>query len=531
MMKKILIFIGILLSGCVANQTQIDTHTATSNPTNLQTGYAYSPYTYGAYGTAPHANVVALLPISGADKAIGNDIKTSIETAFLRRNNPNIKLSFYDLSGDTEKRYATIKSALNTNPDIIIGPIFAEDAAMVRDIKPYKTPVISFTSDVNALGNNVVTMNLIPTQSIETIIHQMTKDGAKNMLILAPDDNSGQMMASVASKTASAYDIGVKGLYYYTSDNSESIKDVAIRASMHNARVAANNRAREILSDILTKESLTPQTRASLRNQLEKISRSDTLGKLPYDAVLFLGNGSDSKALASFLRYYGVDNRDITFYGTTLWNNSDVASDFTMSGAKYATLPEISDNFKSLYNMMEGKDPDYLTAFGYDAANLALAMIYSQKNQASYLFDPSGYIGTTGAFRVQPSGESEKTLRIMELNGSGTAETSVEAPTDFLTQIYSINTKNLRYASEKELNSKINPGDYIEIPDNLRSKSAYRARNIGSNYSSEQIVTPTPVSVQVFESSAPETVSNPEFESVKSETISRQYIDSVEIEE
>ena len=385
MMNKFLIFIGILLSGCGANQSFRTTEIATSGPTDLQGEYTYSTHAAG-YGNIPHANVVALLPMTGNDKTIGNDIKTSLETAFLRRNNPNIKLSFYDLSGDTQRRQTTIENALNTNPDVIIGPIFAEDAMFVRDSKSSKTPAISFTSDVKALGDNMVTMNLIPTQSIETIIHQMTNDGARNMLVLAPNDNSGQLMASVANKAANAYDISVKGLYYYTPNDPESFKDVTLRASMHDTRVAANNRAREILSDILTKESLSSQTRTNLRRQLEKISRTDTLGILPYDSVLFLGNGNDSKALASFLRYYGVDNRDIAFYGTTLWNNSDIASDFTMMGAKYATLPEISDNFKSLYTMMSGKEPDYLAAFGYDAANLALGMLYSQKNQSAYLF-------------------------------------------------------------------------------------------------------------------------------------------------
>ena len=75
-----------------------------------------------------------------------------------------------------------------------------------------------------------------------------------------------------------------------------------------------------------------------IEQQLEKISRTETLGEIPYDAVLFLGNGEDAKTLASFLRYYGVGACDVAFYGTTLWHGSDIASDFTLSGAKYATL-------------------------------------------------------------------------------------------------------------------------------------------------------------------------------------------------
>ena len=53
--------------------------------------------------------------------------------------------------------------------------------------------------------------------------------------------------------------------------------------------------------------------------------------------------------------------------------------------------------------MMSGKDADYLAAFGYDAANLALGKFYTQKSGPAYFFDPSGYIGTTGVFRIQPT--------------------------------------------------------------------------------------------------------------------------------
>lgn len=533
MANKFLIFLGIILAGCGANQSMKTVQNGTSVPTDIQSSYLYSTSLYGSDDGGPAANIAVLLPMTGDAKTVGNDIKTSIETAFLRKTKQNIKVSFFDFPNNKETRRETIYTMLSTNPDIIIGPLFAEDAVVLRDMKPSKTPAISFTSDVNALGDNLITTNLIPTQSIETIVQQMQKDGAKNMIVLAPDDNSGKHMAAVADRVSSAYNMPIKGLFYYTPGNSDSIKDVSMRASMYSARSAANNRAREVLSDILTKESLPSQTRRSLRNQLEKISRTETLGDLPYDAILFLGSGEDSKTLASFLRYYGVGNRDAAFYGTTLWHGSDIASDFTMSGAKYATLPEISYNFISLYNMMAGKDPDYLAAFGYDAANLALGMLYSQKNQDAYLYDPSGYMGTTGAFRIQPSGESERALRIMELNGSGTANVFIDAPTNFLNPLYNIRTTNLRDVSERELSTRgINPGDYIDIPDELRRKSAYKTKTIGANYISdtedqEQTYAP----VQIYESTDTETVSNPEFETAKPEAISRSYIDMVEIEE
>ena len=532
-MNKFLVLLGVLLAGCSGQQVMKTAQIGTSAPTDIQSSYLYSTSMYGTDNTGPYANVAVLLPMTGDAKTVGNDIKTSVETAFLRKTKQNIKVSFFDLPNDKSSRYDAIRTALSTNPDVIIGPLFAEDVENLRNMKSSQTPVISFTSDVHALGDNVVTTNLIPTQSIETIVRQMQKDGARNMVVLAPNDNSGQQMAAVADRVSSAYNMPINGLFYYLPGNSYSIKDAAQRASMYNARSAANTRAREVLSDILAKESLSAQDKRNLRAQLEKISRTETLGQLPYDAILFLGNGDDSKTLASFLRYYGVSNRDAAFYGTTLWHGSDIASDLTMSGAKYATLPEISTNFISLYNMMGGKNPDYLAAFGYDAANLALGMLYSPKNHSAYLYDPNGYMGTTGAFRLQPSGESERALRIMQMDGSGNVVTIADAPTNFLVPLYNIRTTNLHDVPERELSTYgINPGDYISIPDDLRRKSAYKTTAIGANVSSDYGVSQqTYAPVQIYESEKNEVISNPEYETAKPESISRSYIDVIEVEE
>ncbi len=536
--NKILSLIGLtlLLAGCGGSKYIVPdvqyNQNAPSAPIDVQNSVQYTSTMYGDDTGGPNAKIAVLLPMSGNTKSVSDNIKTSLESALLRRPQANISLTFYDLSGDNDEKNATMKQALLTNPDVIIGPIFADDVKTLRKMKPSKTPVLSFTSDASALGDGVSTVNLIPTQSIETIIKQMQNDGATSVLILAPNDNSGHLMVSVADKATDIYDIPIKGIFYYDSANSESIKDVAMRASMYTTRTAANTRAREVLSDIMSKENLTSKERANLNKQLEKISRTETLGDLPYDAVLFLGNGEDTKTMASFLRYYGIGNRDAAFYGTTLWHNSDIASDFTMSGAKYATLPEISDNFKSLFEMIGGTEPDYLTAFGYDAANLALGLIFTTKPKDSYLYDPSGYTGTTGIFRIQPSGESERGLRVMELNASGTANVLKQSPENFLVPIYNVHGYGTRKISEKPLVTRgVNPGDYITIPERLRYKSEYRTKTLGANYTESEIDNSAEMApIQVF---APtnETVANPEYESVKTDTISRKYIDSVEIEE
>lgn len=532
-MNKFFLGLALLLAGCGGgfNSKSLKEPTlATTAPTDVQQNFLYSTSLYGSDDSGPRANIAVLLPTSGLAKTHGNNIKTSVETAFLRSPKTNIKISFFDLSGNLDERYNVINQALSSDPDIIIGPLFAEDTRILRDIKPDDLPVISFTSDSTSLGNGVMTINLIPTQSIETIVRQMQIDGAKGTVILAPNDNSGQIMASVADTAATIYGISVKEIFYYEPGKSDSIKDVAMRSSLYKVRNAANIRAREILSDILTNESLSENVRGNLSKQLEKISRTETLGELPFDSVLFLGNAEDSKTLASFLRYYGINNRNIAFYGTTLWHDSVTASDFTLSGAKYATLPEMSQDFTDLYTKSSGKTPDHLAAMGFDATNLALGMIYSNRPEDAYLFDPNGYIGANGAFRIQPDGQSERTLRVMALNGSGTPVEMKPAPNNFLVPLYSIDQNKSYPVYEKEISEYgVNPGDYITIPEELSQKPKYKTKTIWYD-STPETKQHEQKSVQII-SGEKETISDPDFKSAKKESVSRKYIDSVEITE
>ena len=137
-------------------------------------------------------------------------------------------------------------------------------------------------------------MALMPTNGVEAIVHEMYTDNTQNFIIIAPDTQSGHLMAGAAKSASQAYNINLNGVFFYQESNPESIKDTAKNASLNDARTAAHTRARVVLSDILTNEQLNFLEKSNLNNQLEKLSKTETIGGIPYDAILFLGNGSDT---------------------------------------------------------------------------------------------------------------------------------------------------------------------------------------------------------------------------------------------
>ncbi len=523
------IITALILSGCAGTHDQgpendwfgeYDLLTANA-PINM---YGTQSDGYGA--TDATHNMAVLLPLSGDNALVGQTIRTSVEIAILQSGAKNLNVSFYDTTTDLTN---TMKTVLAGKPEIIIGPVFANNARIVREERPENLPVLSFTSDATAVGDGVITMALMPTNGIESIVREMKSDNIKKFIIMAPDTDSGHLMAGTAIRAAEISDIEPVGTFYYNERDTDSIKNTAQTASLNDTRTAAHTRARQVLSDILINEQLTAIEKSNLNIQLDKLAKTETVGNVPYQAILFLGNGEDTKTLASFLRYYNIGTGDAKFYGTTMWDGSDIASDLTMSGAKYATLSDNNPEFKTIYEQISGTLPNRLATFGYDATNMAIGMMHSDKSNVAYLLDPSGYIGTDGLFRLKPTGDNERALRIVKLNGTGTPIELKAAATSFSTPLYNIEQRHIEPADAMELQTPgINPNDYIMIPERLQKK--YRSNVIGTNISKptkfqhSQIIAFLPE-----DDSAP--IKSENYTPVKLETINRSYIDEYEVTE
>jgi len=517
--KNIFIFLALggLLAACGggAGRWSVEQNDATTAPAAM----------YGTYTDSSSHRMAVLLPSSGDAGATGRAIRSSVEMAVLESGAENLNVSFFDSARGVD----AINDALNSDPEIIVGPLFANDARTVRELKASGLPVLSFTSDATAVGDGVMTMALMPTNSVESIVREMQSDRVHNFIVLAPDTETGHLLAGAARAAANAYNVPLVGAFFYVEKDSDSIKSATQLATMNVARTAAHTRAREILSDILTNESLTSIERSSIIRQLDKLSKNDVIGDLPYDAVLFLGTGDDTKSLASFLRYFGVGARDAKMYGTAMWDGADIASDLTLSGAKYAALVDTSENFVTKYERVAGAKPNRLASFGYDATNVAIGMMYSDKSNAAYLLDPSGYVGTDGIFRLRPTGDSERALRIMQLTGDGEVKVVKEAATDFMSPLYNIEQRHISPMGELSLQTRgVNPMNYITLPERIRGK--YKSKTYGANMTAQTNAQLVDVVTMLPEDDRDPVVTE-DYKPVKLAPVVRTYIDSIEVEE
>ncbi|MGI5845742.1 MAG: penicillin-binding protein activator [Alphaproteobacteria bacterium] len=468
-------------------------------------------------------NIAVLLPESNW----GESIKTSIQMAFIQSKSNDINVRFTDLSGSSEEKSQQIKSALLNKPDLIIGPIFSEEVEILRQQINSNIPVLSFSSDTNVLGNGILTMSLIPTQSVETIVRHIITDGKKEIMIITPDNKTGYIMGNAALDAANIYGLDVAGFYYYKPGNMENMKNVSENMAMFNARNNANTRAKEILSDILNKQIISESDKIYVNELLENRKKSDTIGDVPYDAILFLGNASDSKALGSFMRYFDVPAKKVKFYGTAMWDNSEMFRDITMSGASFAAMPAISPEFTNAYRTITDKEPERISTMGYDAAMLAKKALLSGRNVSEFLSDPSGFRGLDGLMRLQANGISERALQIMVLDGSGTPKIIKTSATNFIKPLYQITKQNNNKPNEIKISAGINPMYYLQLPESVRGK--YSAKTYRENEYIKSKIEIKSEEITILPEDSSEPIIDPDFQPIELNQVNRTMVDEIEI--
>ena len=121
--KRIFGFLGLiaLLAGCAGGprgKWSVEQTGATTAPAAM----------YGTFVDASNHRMAVILPTTGDAGATGRAIRTSVEMAVLESGADNLDVSFFD----SARGVSAINEALYSNPDVIIGTLFANDARALR---------------------------------------------------------------------------------------------------------------------------------------------------------------------------------------------------------------------------------------------------------------------------------------------------------------------------------------------------------------------------------------------------------------
>jgi branched-chain amino acid transport system substrate-binding protein len=329
--------------------------------------------------------VALLLPLTGPDAAVGESIANATTLALLDTRNSNIRMTSYDTALGVD---AAARRAVADGNRLILGPLRSDDVVAVAAVAgPARVPVISFSNDIGAAGQNVFLMGHLPNQSIDRVVKYGRANGLTRFGGIVSKDVYGQRALSNITNSVRA-----------AGGTLVSIQEV-------------------------------DGSSASIEAATKKLAAAGVM-----DAVILADSGRAATVIVPALRKNGVKTAKIL--GTDLWSTVSLTGSAPMRGAWYAAVPDnMYRQYATKYTTRFGKAPIRISSLGYDSVLLVARVAQNWKIGSAFptarLTDAEGFIGIDGAFRFMTNGQSERMMEVLEVQAAA-PKTIDAAPSSFI---------------------------------------------------------------------------------------------------
>lgn len=335
---------------------------------------------------AGQAKVAALLPLSGAQAAVGQSMLEAIRLAFSdARGGVPIELLPRDTTGTPEGARRAAESALQAGATLIVGPLLGAEVPAVSELaRGAGVPVLSLTNNVAIASPGVYALGMLPQTQVERMVGYARSKGARRFALVAPDDLYGKIIEDSFRNVVTGGGGQLVAVERYAG-NMNGVSNAVKRVAGINGGA---------------------------------------------DAILLAGNGDNLLLASTFVPYYDIDTKKTQVLVATVgWDDPRLQQEAALFGA-YMAAPltpkreEFTRRFKQTYN----KDAPLLASLGYDAAALAIAAIRDggETGLTSALINPSGFEGYDGVFRLRPDGSNQRLLPVLQFQRGGARQ--VEGP-------------------------------------------------------------------------------------------------------
>ena len=357
--------------------------------------------------------VALLLPLTGSHAQIGRDMIDAAQLALFDLADERFVLMPRDTGGTPDGAARAARGALREGASLIVGPLLASSVEGVAEqARAVGVRVISFSTDRNVAGNGVFVMGFLPETQILRVVSFARTQGLSRFAILAPATPYGQTVMRALEGATTLNNAELTGVTYYpaTGDATEIVREFALYDERRRAMEA--QRAQLIGNeDEISQQALT------------LLKLRETVGELPYDAVLLPDGGPRLLAISPLLPYYDIDPAEVRLLGTGQWDDPAVRLEPALRGGWFAApLPEARARFEERFDAAYGRTPVRLATLAYDGTALAAVLARAEGGpdfSIQALASPNGYAGQDGIFRFRQDGVVERGLAVLEVRRDG----------------------------------------------------------------------------------------------------------------
>ena len=338
-----------------------------------------------------------LLPLSGPAQKIGVDIRRGAELAIFTLDNPNIDLTFHDTSQDVA---GAVTAAIEQKADLIIGPLFSENARKARPLAAMANmPILTFSNDSTVAGQGVWLIGQTPEKDIETVL-------TKALSEIKPIDEEARALPN---------------LVIIAQDNDYGTRITQSAISLLRNQGGATADLLVINDDVLMDEKSLRQSIKNLTGWLPPSSTGER--KLPkYDMVLLAGHDAFSLRVAPVLSWYDLDPEQVLFIGPSSWNNAAILQEPSLKNGWFADMPQDNQNrFQQIWKDHFNEPASKPAILAFDAIALASTLDHDDSQMMiANLTQDQGFSGFSGMFRFHQDGTNTRLLEIRQINDQDT---------------------------------------------------------------------------------------------------------------
>ncbi len=364
-------------------------------------------------------SVAILLPLTGPQAKRGQDLLDAAQLALFDVAAEEFELKPFDTGGTADGARTAANAALNEGARLILGPLTAGSTrAAVFPARRNGVNILSFSNDRSVAGNGVFVMGFLPQAQVARVVDYAQRNSLRSFAALAPRNTYGNTMVNALQGATAADPLSsvVATTSYVAGD--ENLPELIKQFADYDERRQALLQQRAILE--ARDDTISQQALARLENR-------ETLGDVPFDAILLPGGSEEALQLAPLLAFYDVDPVRVRLLGTWLWDNPRLGDEPNMVGAWFAAPPPAArQDFENRFEALYGRQPDRLATLAYDAVALAAILGANDADGDPYSIDSlttaNGFAGMDGIFRLLPSGEVQRGLAVLEVQRGGARE-------------------------------------------------------------------------------------------------------------
>ena len=354
----------------------------------ILTIFSFLSFNNLAFTSEDKIKIGLLVPLTGEDKEIGQQIVRSTRIALKDINSKKLEIYPKDTGSNPNK---TLKSAIDLREigvQIVIGPVFYKNLDYLEEVQDII--FVSLTNKTLNLPKNIISGGINATSQLNAIKKCTESNEFNKTIFLTPKLDYENEIKKAIKKSK----IKIHKHYIY---DTEPTKLTAQIEKITNYKIRKQNLLDEIKrvedSDLPDKEK-----------QLEKLKKIYTIGNVNFDSVIISDFDESLKSVITSLLYTDVSPKNKFIITFNQWFDKSLLDEKNIQPIYYPSINKknLKDFEKKFYDEFN-EYPNYLSLLSYDLVGLIyyLSLNKDLSNSSKLFKEQNSFKGKIGIFDIK----------------------------------------------------------------------------------------------------------------------------------